>query len=233
MQNKNTKKRNDDEFYTPRKFVEKHLIDYKDIFDKYDRIWLPFSKKSHPMYQVFYEKYGDRVVCTPDFCYDKKSGVNDFFKVFEPQNLQWLSELLTYKVLVFDNPPFSEFMKIAKILNEFKIDWMLYGGTLCGANKIKFGGWDILGRVMFENRTNWVNVSLFSPLFTQIKYVFGYSPTDRLLEIGDKPLESYNGHLSSSEIVNVCQRGYVLNISDYRYEKGKDEHKFGGSILLK
>lgn len=124
-------------------------------------------------------------------------------------------------------------MPIVKILNQYNIDWMLYGGTLCGANKIKFGGWDILGRVKFENKDNWVNISIFSPLFETIKYNFGYSQTDKLLEIGDKSIDKYNGHLSSSEIANVCQRGYILNVSEWRYENGQSEHKFGGSILLK
>lgn len=232
MQISNIKERNNDEFYTPKHFVERHLIDYADIFDKYEYIYIPFCTKQHDIYKVFWAKYKDKILTTPDLYYSSESNCNDFFGVFEDKG-EFYSLITSHKTLVFDNPPFSKFMKIARTLNENKIDWMLYGGTLCGANKIQFGGWDILGRVKFVNRDNWVNVSVFSPLFDKIKYLWGYSPTDNLLKIGAKTLESYGGHLSSSEIVNVCQRGYVLNVSDYRYESGSSEHKFGGSLLLK
>lgn len=233
MQTSNINERADNEFYTPESFCKKHIEDYDYIFSKYDKIWIPFSKKTHPMYKILYKKYGNKIITTPDKFYDIEIKCNNFFKCFDKDNNCIIDEVINNKTLVFDNPPFSEFTKIVKLLNKNNIQWMLYAGTLCGSNKIKYGGWDILGRVKFYNRNNWVNVSIFSPLFDKIKYNFGYSQTDKLLNVGKRTLESYNGHLSSSEIVNVCQRGYVLNINDYRYEKGKEEHKFGGSILIK
>ncbi|MDR3128409.1 MAG: hypothetical protein LBT99_03705, partial [Bifidobacteriaceae bacterium] len=97
-------KRSGDEFYTPAFIVERLALSYKNIFDKYNYIWLPFNSFDKPMYKVMKKYYGEKVIATK----------GNFFDVFHNNVSDILNIVNKYKVLVFDNPPFSKSIKIIK-----------------------------------------------------------------------------------------------------------------------
>lgn len=242
-QNASVKQRSGDEYYTKEETVVEIVNRYKDVFYSYDYIWLPFNSKDKPIYNTLIGIFGrNKILLTPESCTDD-IGIPNFFNWKSNQALKQLVE--SKKVLVFDNPPFSLWSKIVKEeLIPNNIDYILFGDSMTALNRVKsFGcGYRILGRVPFENcdPKKRINISLFSNLWSDIKYEFGIG-TDKAdnsngtMEWSDRVnIQKYvdrGGEISSAEVINVCLRGYTFKLENI--DKTKKSKKFGGGIFYK
>lgn len=243
-QNASVNKRSGDEYYTKTETIQTIIERYFNIFDNYDFIWIPFNSKNKPIYIELINIFGDdKILTLPDSCYNKNLDINDFFKWEDDINFYRI--IKENKILLFDNPPFSLWSKIVKnVLIPNNIDYILFGDSMTALNRVNsFNcGYRILGRVPFENcdPKKRINISLFSNLWDDIKYEFGFG-TDKAdnswgeMKWTDKVnIEKYkqrDGEIASAEIINVCLRNYIFHLKNI--DKTKKSKKFGGGIFYK
>lgn len=243
-QNASVNKRSGDEYYTKKETVLEVLCRYKVLFDKFDYVWLPFNSEHQEIYSVCRSVLGDdKVLLTPQSCYDDSLGFPDFFKW--KCDKVFFDKVTQNKTLVFDNPPFSLWSKIVREeLLPNNISYILFGDSMTALNRVKMFncGYRILGRVPFENcdPKKRINISLFSDLWDDIKYEFGLGTdkadnsngamtwTDR---VNIQKYKDRDGEISSAEIINVCLRNYVFYLN--RIDRAKKSKKFGGGVFYK
>lgn len=242
-QNASVKERSGDEYYTKEETVIEIINRYKETFDRFDYIWIPFNSEGKAIHRVMVDVFGEkRILLTPKSCINEL-GFPDFFNWKKDLNFKQVIE--NSKVLVFDNPPFSLWSKIVREeLIPNNIDYILFGDSMTGLNRVKsFGcGYRILGRVPFENcdPKKRINISLFSNLWSDIKYEFGIG-TDKAdnsngsMEWSERVnIPKYierGGEIASAEVINVCLRGYTFKLDNI--DRSRKSKKFGGGIFYK
>ena len=241
-QNASVNKRSGDEYYTKVETIQAIIEKYIDIFIKFDYIWIPFNSDDKPIYLEFIKNFGkEKILTLPNSCYNPELEIKDFFKWKD--NNDFYNLVINNKVLLFDNPPFSLWSKIVKQeLIPYNIDYVLFGDSMTALDRVNsFGcGYRILGRVPFENcdLKKRINISLFSNLWDDIKYEFGFG-TDKAdnswgkMKWTDKVnIDKYknrNGEIASAEVINVCLRNYIFHLKNI--DKTKKSKKFGGGIF--
>ena len=214
---------NTDDYYTPEWLVKKVLDYYKDIFNQYDYIYLPFTKKDKPIYREVKKRY--KVLLTPNSCYSKELKLNNFFYFRDDKD--FMKIINNNKVLIFDNPPFSIQVQIYRFLlkkNDLynkklkQIDFMLFSPTLFSINNFNLC-WHILGDVKLLNNTEKIiNLSLMSNLFNEIKNTFLIDKKDIL---------------ASGNIQTFTKKGFVFK-KDKIIKMTNDGHKsrkMGGGMV--
>ena len=241
-QNASVNKRSGDEYYTKSETIHEIIKRYRDIFENFDYIWIPFNSDNKSIYTEFVKEFGkEKILTLPESCYNPEIGIKDFFKWRENKN--FFDLIAKNKVLLFDNPPFSLWSKIVKQeLIPHNINYILFGDSMTALNRVKsFNcGYRILGRIPFENcdPKKRINISLFSNLWNDIKYEFGLG-TDRAdnswgkMVWSDKVnIEKYKnrgGEIASAEIINVCLRNYTFDLK--KIDNARKSKKFGGGIF--
>lgn len=242
-QNASVKERSGDEYYTKEETVIEIINRYKETFDRFDYIWIPFNSEGKAIHRVMVDVFGeDKVLLTPESCINEL-GFPDFFNWKKDLNFKQI--VGNNKVLVFDNPPFSLWSKIVREeLIPNNIDYILFGDSMTGLNRVNsFGcGYRILGRVPFENcdPKKRINISLFSNLWSDIKYEFGIG-TDKAdnsngsmgwsERVNIPKYIERDGEIASAEVINVCLRGYTFKLDNI--DRSKKSKKFGGGIFYK
>lgn len=240
-QNANIKQRSGDEYYTSVETVKILMDKYRQIFNSFDYIWIPFNSDDKPIYQEFKKQFGDKVITLPNICYDEQLGFNDFFKWKEDKHFYNL--ITKNKTILFDNPPFSVWSKIVgQELVPHNINYILFGDSMTALNRVnKFKcGYRVLGRVPFENcePKKRINISLFSNLWSDIKYEFGIGSDKADNSYGTMAwsdrvyIQKYKdrlGEVSSAEVINISLRGYIFKLK--KIDDTVKSKKFGGGIF--
>ena len=86
-QNASVNKRSGDEYYTKSETIHEIIKRYRDIFENFDYIWIPFNSDNKSIYTEFVKEFGkEKILTLPESCYNPEIGIKDFFKWGENKN---------------------------------------------------------------------------------------------------------------------------------------------------